>query len=128
MYITTTHKALAAQLTYQISIPTGTFSTTLHALFGKELDCASVVTATHTHTTCYKMAFDLHTIICTWDVVTTCIPVKFPFHLGCGYAQKKKKEEYLSLVPPWCICTMVLSFLPHICMTVQILRLGLVSG
>jgi len=60
---------------------------TLHALFGKELDCASVVTATHTHThthtICYKMAFDLDPIICTWDVVTTCIPVT-SFHLGCG--------------------------------------------
>ena len=33
-----------------ISIPTGTFSTTLHALCGKEVDCASVVTVTHTHT------------------------------------------------------------------------------
>ena len=35
-----------------------------------------VVTATHT--ICYgqdKMAFNLHPIICTWDSVTTCIPV-----------------------------------------------------
>ena len=44
---------------------------TLHALFGKELDCASVVTATHTHAISYKMAFNLHPIICTWDVVTS---------------------------------------------------------
>ena len=44
---------------------------TLHVLFGKELDCASVITATHTHAISYKMAFNLHPIICTWDVVTS---------------------------------------------------------
>ena len=52
-------------------------------LFGKELDCASVVTAIHTHSICYvqdKMAFDLHPIIYTWDVVT--IPVTVLFSLG----------------------------------------------
>ena len=46
--ITTTHEALAALLTtetyYQLA-PSQTHSE--FALFGKELDCASVVTATH---------------------------------------------------------------------------------
>ena len=66
-----------------IGIPTGTFSTTLHDFFGKELDnlCKYSYSHTHTHTICYKMAFDLHPTICTWDVVTICVPITvfFPF-------------------------------------------------
>ena len=56
MYITT-HEALVALLTFhQLASPQ------IHLLFGEELDCASVVTATHT--ICYlqdKMAFDSQT-------------------------------------------------------------------
>ena len=65
-----------------ISIPTGTFSTTLHALLGNELDylCKCKL---QSHTICYKMAFDPHPILnCTWDVVTTCIPVIVFFPLS----------------------------------------------
>ena len=65
-----------------ISIPTGTFSTTLHALLGNELDylCKCKL---QSHTICYKMAFDPHPILnCTWDVVTTCIPVTVFFPLS----------------------------------------------
>jgi len=42
------------------------------------------------------MAFDLHLIICTWDVVTTCIPVTVFFPLGVWFnleKEKKKKEK-----------------------------------
>ena len=52
-----------------ISIPTGTFSSTLHALFGKELDCAGVVTATHTH---HLLQNGLR-------------PAPDNLHLGCSY-------------------------------------------
>ena len=54
--------------------------------------------ATHTHTICYvqdKMAFDMHLILCTWDVVTTCIPVTVFFPLGvqlCAKEEKKKEQ------------------------------------
>ena len=40
------------------------------------------------------MAFDLHLIICTWDVVTTGIPVTVFFLLGvCGVWLCSKKKE-----------------------------------
>ena len=60
--ITTTHEALAALLTtetyYQLA-PSQTHSE--FALFGKELDCASVVTATH--------APSSHRFLSTWGAV-----------------------------------------------------------
>ena len=51
-----------------ISIPTGT----LHALFGKELDCASVVTVTHTQ----------H-LLCAGQ--NRLRPARDNLHLGCSY-------------------------------------------
>ena len=62
-------------------------------------DKTSVVTATHTHTICYKMAFDLHPIICTWDVVTNCIPVSFLSTWGVVIFEKKKEKE-ISIICP----------------------------
>ena len=38
------------------------------------------------------MAFDLHPIICTWDVVTTCIPVTVFFPLGVWLCSKQKQK------------------------------------
>ena len=72
MYITATHEALAALLTYiQLASPQAHSSTTLHALFGKELDCA------------------------TRDVVTTCIPVSFLSTWGVVVLEKNKtKQKY----------------------------------
>ena len=43
------------------------------------------------------MAFDLHPIICTWDVVTTCIPVTVFFPLGMRLCSNKKKKKGLQL-------------------------------
>ena len=78
-----------------------------HALFGKELDCASVVTATHTYTICYKMAFDLHPIICTWNVVSTWIPVTVFFPLGVWLGSKKIINKVMNECwekPQKCMC------------------------
>ena len=60
--ITTTHEALAALLTtetYHQLAPPQTHSES--ALFGKELDCANVVTATH--------APSSHRFLSTWGAV-----------------------------------------------------------
>ena len=38
------------------------------------------------------MAFDLHPIICTWDVVTTCIPVTIFFPLGVWLCNQRKQR------------------------------------
>ena len=65
--ITTTHEALAALLTtetyYQLA-PSQTHSE--FALFGEELDCASVVTATH--------APSSHRFLSTWGAVMLITP------------------------------------------------------
>ena len=39
------------------------------------------------------MAFNLHPIICTWNVVTTCISVTVFFPLGVWLCSKKREKE-----------------------------------
>ena len=72
---------------------------TVHELFGKELDCPSVVTATHTHTVCYKMAFELHPHLgCSYHLYSDHI---FPLGVWLMLDKieiKKKKEKALCLV------------------------------
>ena len=56
----------------------------------------------HTRTICYvqdKMAFDMHLILCTWDVVTTCIPVTVFFPLGVQLCAKEEEEK--KRASPW---------------------------
>ena len=84
-----------------ISIPTGTFSTTLHALFGKELDCASVVTATHTHRHTHththhllQNGLRLHLIICTWDVYLHSMVSHSFLSTGVWLCSKKKRTHF----------------------------------
>ena len=71
-----------------ISIPTGTAP-----LYMRFLVKSCSYSHTHTHTICYKMAFDLHLIICTWDVVTTCIPVTV-FLETTNTKEKKRKKKH----------------------------------
>ena len=52
----------------------------------------------HTHTICYvqdKMAFDLHPIICTWDVVTMHLHSShhFVFTWGVVMLEKEKRKK-----------------------------------
>ena len=52
-----------------ISIPTCTFNTTLHALFGKELDNWCKCSYSHTHRLLKWPSTCTRCQICTWDVV-----------------------------------------------------------
>jgi len=53
------------------------------------------------------MACHLHTILCTWDTVTTCTPaiIFFPLgvRLGSFKKKKKKKKERTLIVPATCL-------------------------
>ena len=55
--------------------------------------CKCSYSHTHTHTICNKMAFDLHLIICTWNVVTTCISVTVFFLLRVWWWSKIKRKK-----------------------------------